>query len=344
MKNGDYLFPLIILVTMVVVTSSSEAVIPQSNLNVPAETPYPTPLTQWLEFPEISVTRFDLGNVSVHHLLEVVAASTVFNDITWDSTLDSCPTPPAPVRRSRKQKKVKQDFKRKRFVLETHQDGEQASPPFPCCFFILISSVFLVEGKHCPKELFKAREPASNRPPRVNSDLQTVWNEALNTKVQNRVKREALFPPRNFFPNNRNNGTRDRNFWRVNNLPFDDHLHYPFSTIVRVETIDSRGNVATCTGTVVGVSTVLTAPECVYGTQEPPLILTGYKDNTFSHAFLTDELWIPSNYNPCTFYSDGWAQFPQTGSDYFVPVPSKGSFALLHIARNALLKKSSLWR
>ena len=172
----------------------------------------------------------------------------------------------------------------------------------------------------------------------MNSDLQKVWAEALDTKVQNRVKRDSLFP-RNFYPNARHNGTRDRNFWRVNDLPDDEYLRYPYSTVVRVETIDSRGNVVTCTGTVVGVSTVLTAPECVYGTLLPPLILTGYKDNTFYHAFLTDELWIPSNYNPCTFYSDGWAQFPQTGSDYYVPVPSKGSFALLHIARNALKKE-----
>jgi len=131
MKSRTSLLPLLsIFVTLVAVTSALDVVIPQSIFTVPAQSPYPTPLTQWIEFPDISVTRFDLGNVSVQYLLEAVAASTVFNDITWDSTLDSCPPPTGPVQgRQQQQDTVKQDHKRKKFVLEK-QDGKQSSLSF----------------------------------------------------------------------------------------------------------------------------------------------------------------------------------------------------------------------
>ena len=149
MKSRTSLLPLLsIFVTLVAVTSALDVVIPQSIFTVPAQSPYPTPLTQWIEFPDISVTRFDLGNVSVQYLLEAVAASTVFNDITWDSTLDSCPPPTGPVqgRQQQQQDTVKQDHKRKKFVLEK-QDGKQSplsfyfpfppSYPFPALLVLL---------------------------------------------------------------------------------------------------------------------------------------------------------------------------------------------------------------
>ncbi|KAL6052609.1 Autotransporter domain-containing protein [Balamuthia mandrillaris] len=151
---------------------------------------------------------------------------------------------------------------------------------------------------------------------------------------------------RNFYPNP-NVGIHTRNFWRVSKLFTEEqHLQYPWSTIVKIATIDAEGEVVHCTGSVIGQTTVLTSPLCVFGASAPPVIFTGYNGRTYQHAFLTEEIYIPVEWDPCTFTTtmlngSETLFYPSTVD---VPVPSLGSWAFLKIAPNEIgCKKGYLY-
>ncbi|KAL6040871.1 hypothetical protein QOT17_025189, partial [Balamuthia mandrillaris] len=142
---------------------------------------------------------------------------------------------------------------------------------------------------------------------------------------------------RNFYPNALGDA---RNFWRVSKLVADNqYLEYPYSAIVRVVTVDSDNKVVHCTGSVIGESTVLTSPLCVYGASKPPVILTGFNGQYFQHAFLTSAIHIPLNWDHCeqtttVFHNTSILDLSFRPSLAEVPVPSPGSWAFLHVAPN----------
>ncbi|KAL6052611.1 Fibrinogen C-terminal domain-containing protein [Balamuthia mandrillaris] len=139
---------------------------------------------------------------------------------------------------------------------------------------------------------------------------------------------------RNFYPAGA--GLNPRNFWRTSILNTDLQSLHPYSAIVRIATISDDNTTIHCTGAVVGQQTIVTAPHCVATAVEPPVILAGAFQNKpyerarwSGHAFLVDEVWIPDEWDPCSFTST-----VVHGSPTDVPVPSKGSWALLHTASN----------